>query len=156
MNQIIVHRTATTLDVILTTPMTQGNIDDVLKQLESEGHVCRKVPVNRLPTDQTYERAWFFNDDLIVPIDINGSTAKEMLRNKWREARTPILQSLDARYMMALERNDTATLTSISVHKQKLRNITIEQNIPDRMPSESIDAYSKRLSACWPKILTMQ
>lgn len=156
MNQVIVHRTATTLDVIITTPMIQGNIDEVMKQLESEGHVCRKVPINRLPADQTYERAWFFNDDLIVPIDINGASAKEILKNKWREARAPILQTLDTKYMMALERNDMAAMTSISVQKQKLRNITIEQTIPDRMPSESIDAYSKRLSACWPKILTPQ
>jgi len=153
MNQVIVHRSATTLDVIITTPMDQGNIDEVVRQLESEGHVCRKVPVNRLPTDQTYERAWFFNDELIIPIDINGSAAKEILRNKWRETRSPLLQSLDTKYMMALERNDSAAMSAISVQKQKLRNITIEHNIPDRMPSENIDTYSKRLSACWPKIL---
>jgi len=156
MNQVIVHRSATTLDVIITTPMEQGNIDEVVRQLESEGHVCRKIPINRLPTDQTYERAWFFNDDLIIPIDINGSSAKEILKNKWRETRAPLLQSLDTKYMMAMERNDTAAMSAISVQKQKLRNITIEQNIPDRMPSENIDTYSKRLSACWPKILPLQ
>lgn len=155
MNQVIVHRQATTLDVIITTPIRQEEIDKVVKQLESEGHVCRKIPANKLPTDLTYERAWFFNDDLIVPIDINPNSAKEILRNRWRETRAPLLQSLDAKYMMALERNDSAAMASISVQKQKLRNITTEQIIPDRLPSETIDAYSKRLNACWPKILTI-
>jgi hypothetical protein len=155
MNQVIVHRQATKLDVIITIPIEQEDIDKVLKQLESEGHVCRKIPVNKLPTDLTYERAWFFNDDLIVPIDINPNAAKEILRNRWRETRAPLLQSLDTKYMMALERSDSAAMASISVQKQKLRNITTEQIIPDRLPSETIDAYSKRLNACWPKILTI-
>lgn len=155
MNQVIVHRQATKLDIIITTPMNQEDIDKVVKKLESEGHVCRKIQANKLPTDLTYEQAWFFNDELIVPIDINPNTAKEILRNRWRETRGPLLQSLDAKYMMALERNDSAAMASISVQKQKLRNITTEQIIPDRMPSESIDAYSKRLNACWPKILTI-
>lgn len=155
MNQVIVHRQATTLDIIITTPIRQEEIDKVIKQLEKEGHVCRKIQANKLPMDLTYERAWFFNDDLIVPIDINPNAAKEILRNKWREARTPLLQSLDAKYMMALERNDTAAMASISVQKQKLRNMTTEVIVPDRLPSETIDAYSKRLNACWPKILTM-
>lgn len=155
MSFVIVHRQATTLDVIITTAIKQDDIDIVIKQLEKEGHVCRKIAVSKLPTDTTYERAWFFNDDLIVPIDINPNAAKEILRNKWREARTPLLQSLDAKYMMALERNDTAAMTTISVQKQKLRNMTTEVIIPDRLPSESIDAYSKRLNACWPKILTI-
>jgi hypothetical protein len=151
--QIIVHRTATSLDIITTTPVKAGDIDKIIKQLESEGHVCRKVAVNKLPTDLTYERAWFFNDDLIVPIDINPNSAKEILRNRWREARTPILRELDTKYMKALEKNDTAAMTAVSVQKQKLRDITMDHSIPDRMPSESIDAYSKRLSACWPRIL---
>lgn len=155
MSFVIVHRSATSVNVVITTVIKQDDIDNVIKQLEKEGHVCRKIQANKLPTDLTYERAWFFNDDLIVPIDINPNLAKEILRNKWREARTPLLQSLDAKYMMALERNDTAAMTTISVQKQKLRNMTTEVIIPDRLPSETIDAYSKRLSACWPKILTI-
>lgn len=155
MSFVIVHRSATSVNVVITTVIKQDDIDNVIKQLEKEGHVCRKIQANKLPTDLTYERAWFFNDDLIVPIDINPNLAKEILRNKWREARTPLLQSLDAKYMMALERNETAAMATISIQKQKLRNMTTEVIIPDRLPSETIDAYSKRLSACWPKILTI-
>lgn len=155
MSFVIVHRSATSVNVVITTVIKQDDIDNVIKQLEKEGHVCRKIQANKLPTDLTYERAWFFNDDLIVPIDINPNLAKEILRNKWREARTPLLQSLDAKYMMALERSDTTAMATISVQKQKLRNMTTEVIIPDRLPSETIDAYSKRLSACWPKILSM-
>jgi len=89
-HNVIVHRTATTLNVIITTVIKQDELDSTVKLLESEGHVCRKIQANKLPTDLTYERAWFFNDDLIVPIDINPNLAKEILRNKWREARTTL------------------------------------------------------------------
>jgi len=153
MTQVIVHRPATTLEVIISTPARPDDIDKLQSILESEGHVCRKVLANKLPTDLTYEKAWFFNDDLIVPIDINPSSAKEILKNKWRVARAPLLQELDTKYMMALEKGDQTTMTTIAVQKQKLRNVTTEVSIPDRMLSESIDSYSKRLNACWPKIL---
>lgn len=151
MSFVIVHRPKTTLEVMITIPTEEDCIDGIIQELETEGHVCRKVDPKRLPTDTTYEKAWFFNDDMIIPIDISPNVAKEILRDQWRQVRAPLLETLDRAYMMAMERNDPSTMADVAKRKQKLRSITSDHMVPDRLPSENIDAYSKRLSACWPK-----
>ena len=56
---------------------------------------------------------------------VNLEKAKEIWLNKYRKARTPLLEKLDTQFMRALEQNDTELMESIKIQKQSLRDITL-------------------------------
>ena len=55
---------------------------------------------------------------------INISKAKEIWKDRFRQARKPILEKLDVEYMRALEAGDTQKQQEIATKKQALRDIT--------------------------------
>jgi hypothetical protein len=55
---------------------------------------------------------------------INLEKAKEIHRNHIRLARKPLLEKLDAEYMKALEKGDTARMNEVAQEKQVLRDLT--------------------------------
>lgn len=77
-------------------------------------------------------------------IIINMDKAKEIHKNKLREARKPLLEKLDVEYMRTLEQG--ADTTEIVSQKQELRDITQH---PDLLSISNIDD----LKAFWPDIL---
>jgi hypothetical protein len=79
-----------------------------------------------------------------APIDINA--AKEELKNKFREARKPLLEKLDIEFLRALETKDTTKQQQIVAKKQMLRQIT-EMRLPN-----DIEA----LKNIWPDILNSE
>jgi hypothetical protein len=77
-------------------------------------------------------------------IVINPDKAKAIWKDKWREARKPILASLDIEFMKAVESADTAKQAEIAAQKQALRDVT-QIEIAGNTPEE--------IKAVWPSVL---
>jgi len=77
-------------------------------------------------------------------IIINPDKAKAIWKNKWREARKPILASLDIEFMRAVESADTTKQAEIASKKQALRDVTLTE-ITGNTPEE--------IKAVWPSVL---
>jgi hypothetical protein len=79
-------------------------------------------------------------------IKINVDKAKEIQKNKLREARKPLLEKLDVDFVRALETGgDTA---SIAAQKQALRDVT---NIVTEaeITGTTVDEVTTELKAIW-------
>ena len=96
-----------------------------------------------LPQNKNFSDAWAFVDQVIV---IDVEKAKDVWRNKMREARKPILDALDAAYFRALEDNDTAKQTEIAAKKKLLRDVTALPELANATTVEEIEAV-------WPDYL---
>jgi hypothetical protein len=77
-------------------------------------------------------------------IIINPDKAKAIWKDKWREARKPLLASLDIEFMKAVESADTAKQADIAAQKQALRDVT-QTEIVGNTPEE--------IKAVWPSVL---
>jgi len=77
-------------------------------------------------------------------IIINPDKAKAIWKDKWREARKPLLASLDIEFMKAVESADAAKQTEIASKKQALRDVT-QTEIVGNTPEE--------IKAVWPSVL---
>lgn len=77
-------------------------------------------------------------------IIINPDKAKAIWKDKWREARKPLLASLDIEFMKAVESADTAKQAEIASQKQALRDVT-QTEIVGNTPEE--------IKAVWPSVL---
>jgi hypothetical protein len=77
-------------------------------------------------------------------IIINPDKAKAIWKNKWREARKPLLASLDIEFMKAVESADTEKQAEIALKKQALRDVT-QTEIVGNTPEE--------IKAVWPSVL---
>ena len=79
-----------------------------------------------------------------MSIVINPDKAKAIWRDKWREARKPILDLLDIEFMKAVEAGDSAKQIEIVNKKQALRDVT-QIPIPGSTPEE--------IKSVWPSVL---
>jgi len=77
-------------------------------------------------------------------ITVNPDKAKAIWKDKWREARKPLLASLDIEFMKAVESADTAKQAEIAAQKQALRDVT-QTEIVGNTPEE--------IKAVWPSVL---
>ena len=77
-------------------------------------------------------------------IIVNPDKAKAIWRDKWREARKPLLASLDIEFMKAVETSNSSKQAEIASKKQELRDVT-STPIPGTTPEE--------IKAVWPEIL---
>jgi len=77
-------------------------------------------------------------------IIVNPDKAKAIWKDKWREARKPLLASLDIEFMKAVESADTAKQAEIAIQKQALRDVT-QTEIVGNTPEE--------IKAVWPSVL---
>jgi len=76
-------------------------------------------------------------------IIVNPDKAKAIWKNKWREARKPLLASLDIEFMKAVETADTEKQAEIASKKQALRDVTnteINGNTPEEIKAVWPDA----------------
>jgi len=78
-------------------------------------------------------------------ITINLDKAKNIQKNRWREARKPLLTQLDTEFMRAVESGDTVKQQQIAAKKQALRDITVTDLSTITTPEE--------LKNVWPDIL---
>jgi hypothetical protein len=77
-------------------------------------------------------------------ITINPDKAKAIWKDKWREARKPLLASLDIEFMKAVESADAAKQTEIASKKQALRDVT---------KTEIVGNTPEEIKSVWPDIL---
>jgi hypothetical protein len=77
-------------------------------------------------------------------IIVNPDKAKAIWKDKWREARKPMLASLDIEFMKAVESADTDKQAEIASKKQALRDVT---------QTEIIGNTSEEIKSVWPNIL---
>jgi hypothetical protein len=77
-------------------------------------------------------------------IIVNPNKAKAIWKDKWREARKPLLASLDIEFMRAVESVDTTKQAEIAAKKQALRDVT-QTEIFGNTPEE--------IKSVWPNIL---
>ena len=77
-------------------------------------------------------------------IIVNSDKAKAIWKDKWREARKPLLASLDIEFMRAVESADTVKQAEIAAQKQALRDVT-QTEIVGNTPEE--------IKAVWPSVL---
>ena len=92
-----------------------------------------------MPKNRDFRGAWTLEGD-VMKEDL--SAAKELFKDKIKEARTPLLASEDVAFMMALE-NDDASARAASVAKKKA--------LRDATKASAIDAASSidELKAAW-------
>jgi hypothetical protein len=77
-------------------------------------------------------------------IIVNSDKAKAIWKNKWREARKPLLASLDIEFMKAVETADPSKQAEIASKKQALRDVT---------QTEIIGNTPEEIKSVWPNIL---
>ena len=77
-------------------------------------------------------------------IIVNPDKAKAIWKDKWREARKPLLASLDIEFMKAVESADAERQAEIASKKQALRDVT-QTEIVGNTPEE--------IKAVWPSVL---
>jgi hypothetical protein len=77
-------------------------------------------------------------------IVVNSSKAKEIWKDKWREARKPLLASLDIEFIKAVETGNSEKQAEIASKKQALRNVT---------QTEIIGNTPEEIKAVWPSVL---
>jgi hypothetical protein len=90
--------------------------------------------------DAYFRDAWRFENGEAA---IDAEAAKEIQRDRWREARAPLLAALDVEFMRAVETQDTEAQAAIATQKQDLRDVT-ETALPNE-PS--------LIKSVWPEVL---
>jgi len=78
-------------------------------------------------------------------ITINLDKAKNIQKDRWRNARKPLLEKLDVEFLKAIETNNTAKQQEIISKKQQLRDVTNT----DLSNISTLD----QLKNVWPSIL---
>jgi len=97
--------------------------------------------VESVDIDNEYFNAYEFDAKLGAKINI--PKAKEIHLNKFRQARTPLLEKLDLEYMRADEAGNLELKKEIASKKQALRDVT-EIDLPNTL---------EEIKATWPEIL---
>ena len=77
-------------------------------------------------------------------IIVNPDKAKAIWKDKWREARKPLLASLDIEFMRAVESADIDKQAEIASKKQELRDVT---NTP------ILGTTPEEIKSVWPEVL---
>ena len=77
-------------------------------------------------------------------IIVNLDKAKAIWKDKWREARKPLLASLDIEFMKAVESADTEKQAEIASKKKALRDVT---------QTEIIGNTPEEIKSVWPSVL---
>ena len=92
-----------------------------------------------MPKTRDFRGAWTLEGD-VMKEDL--SAAKELFKDKIKEARTPLLASEDVAFMMALENDDSKARAASVAKKKALRDAT---------KASAIDAASsiEELTAAW-------
>ncbi|NBW21990.1 MAG: hypothetical protein EBR82_79960 [Caulobacteraceae bacterium] len=127
--------------VVSKAPWNTDSIDGVAKKDVPSDVEYSIIDESLVPNDRTFRDAWEYSKDRIT---INSDKAKAIWKDKWREARKPLLASLDIEFMKAVESADTEKQAEIASKKQALRDVT-QTEIVGNTPEE--------IKAVWPSVL---
>jgi hypothetical protein len=101
--------------------------ENKISELQEQSIDCFMIEMSAIPHYIfDYQEAFLFNskDKTVENLLINFEKAKQLVKDKWRIARGPLLEKLDVEYMKALEQGNTESQASIVNQKQQLRDIT--------------------------------
>jgi hypothetical protein len=115
-----------------------GDVNDAIKDVPSG--VEYKI-VESVDIDNAYFNAYEFNTELGAKVNIEK--AKSIHLDKFRSARTPLIEKLDIDFMRADEVGNLELKKEIASKKQALRDIT-SIDLPNTL---------KGIKATWPEIL---
>lgn len=106
---------------------------------------------DQIPDRRLFRNAWRARTGRLArmikgPIEIDMSAAREIHRDKMRDARAPLLAALDVDYQRADERKDEAAKAAVVSRKQALRDVTDDPRIEAAETPEA-------LLAVWPDAL---
>lgn len=101
------------------------------------------IDSSNLPQDTTFFNAWELDGEEVV---INLTKAKEIWKDKLRQARKPVFEKLDIEYIKALENEDNSKAKQIISIKRQLRDITISKELANAKTIEAVKAF-------WPSVL---
>jgi hypothetical protein len=137
------------IDILQTVQQPDGSwpsVDDCLakwtpaRRDRVAGH--RQIEPAEIPTDRTFRDAWA--DKGRVQVDM--PKAREIHRERMREARSPLLSNLDIEYQRADEAGDQTAKAEVAMRKQRLRDVTA-------LPEIDAAKTPEQLKACWPHYL---
>ena len=118
--------------VVIPTPKflaSGGTIDDLLIKCVPEN--CRDsadiVEVDTILSDRTFRNSWVTSKGKSVEVDLDK--AKDIAKDKVRQARTPKFQELDVAYQRADEDGDKNAKAAVVVKKQTARDATADTKI---------------------------
>jgi hypothetical protein len=124
---------------------TAGPLADTIIELEISksglaGIVSWRVFADdAIPTDRTFRNAWCDVTPAFV-IDIDMPKAREIHRDRLRQARAPLLKALDADYMRAFEVGDIKTMSDVVAKKNALRDVTDDPAIAAAATPDALKA----------------
>ena len=75
-----------------------------------------------------------------MPIGVNIPKAKELQKERFRQVRKPLLESLDIDYQRADEAGDASKKTEIATKKQALRDVTNNTALNDATTEAEVRA----------------
>lgn len=137
----IIYRTPNGVAVVTPVSTMELDIEQIAKKDVPEGSEFSIVDESKIPKDRTFREAWEYSEKEVL---VNPDKAKAIWKDKWREARKPLLASLDIEFMKAVETGNASKQAEIASKKQELRDVT-NTPIPGTTPEE--------IKAVWPEIL---
>ena len=111
---------------------TPQDEDDVIakcmvKSVPAGSIAPRICTTAEIPTDRTFRNAWVTEQGKSVEVDL--AKAKDVAKDKVRQARTPKFQELDIAYQRADEAGDSDAKTAVATKKQTARDATADTKI---------------------------
>jgi len=100
-------------------PIDRNNLEENVSKFVPE-----KTPysiLDNLNIDSYFRSAYEYKNGEVF---LNLEKAKDVQKNKWREARKKRFEKLDLQFMLALEKGDSELQKLISNKKQELRDVT--------------------------------
>lgn len=88
----------------------------------------------------------------MAKLGIDVDKVRELHKEKMRQARKPLLESLDVQFMRSVESGDTAKQAEIATKKQELRDCT---GLCDEheITSTSLLGVTAQMKQCWDECL---
>jgi hypothetical protein len=116
------------------------NIDAEIRKSNIPFVGWRHASMSEVPNDRTFRNAW---KDGSTKVDVDMPKARNIWRDKMREARVSKLSTLDAAYLRADEVGDAQLKRTIATQKQVLRDVTT-------LPAIEAAKTPEELKAVWP------
>jgi hypothetical protein len=122
--------------VVVPAPKYSGTMEDLLKKVVPEDCLDSAdiVEADTIPNDRTFRNSWVTEQGKSVEIDL--AKAKDVAKDKVRQARTPKFAELDISYQRADEAGDADAKAAVVVKKQTARDATADTKITD---ADSVD-----------------
>lgn len=96
-----------------------------------------EIDPSDVPTDRSYRGAWTFSDD---GFGHDMDRARELHKDKLRNARAPLLAALDLEVSKALSQGRNGDVMRHEAERQRLRDVTTH---PDISKAKTIDDLKK-------------